>query len=411
MTTSPIVLAPRIRVGHPSRRHAGVGFWLVSSAFLVVMAFNTVPTPLWPLYQEVNGMSTLAITLAFAAYALGVLISLFLGGHISDWHGRRRILLPAIGIEIIAAIILLSSTALPALLIARFVGGLGVGLLTATATAFGLELYAHARPGRAVHFSDGVLTTANLGGLGAGPLVAGLLAAFVPGPLTTVYAVFLVLLVLAGIAIAIAPETVTREHRTYRPQRVVVPASSRPRYLLLGLGAFLSFTLFGLFTSVAPKILGASLGVTSPAVSGAVAAAVFAVAVVAQLALGRARPARQLTTGLILLALGFVLLLIAGLTSGLAVFVAGAVVGGAGAGALFKSVMVSARAMAEDGAKGEALAGMFLAAYLGMALPVIGLAVVADIAGLTIALMSLSAVVLVLIVVAGIGLIRTRRAA
>ncbi|WP_121159953.1 hypothetical protein [Micromonospora pisi] len=50
--------------------------------FLVVMAYSTVPTPPWSLYQERDGFSTLAITFAFAAYAAGVVISLFLAGHL-----------------------------------------------------------------------------------------------------------------------------------------------------------------------------------------------------------------------------------------------------------------------------------------------------------------------------------------
>jgi predicted MFS family arabinose efflux permease len=386
-----------------------VAFWLVAAAFLVVMAFNTVPTPLWPLYQQENGISTVSITLAFSAYALGVLISLFLGGHISDWRGRRRVLFPALVLEIIAAVLFLSSTALPAILVARLLGGLGVGLITATATAFCIELHAHFRPGRPAHLADGVTTTANLGGLGAGPVVSGVLAATVPRPLTTVYVVFLVLLVLAVVAVALAPETVQRHDRSYRPQRVVVPPSARARYLVLGLAGFLAFTLFGLFTSLAPKILGSTLGVSSPAITGLVTALVFAFAVVAQLLLGRAAPEHQLTWGLWSLAAGFVLLLISGMTGNLVIFLLGAAVGGVGAGLVFKGVMISARFLAAPQARGEALAGMFLASYLGMMIPAIGLAAAADTWSLEAGLSGLSTVVLVLIAVTGASLARTAR--
>ena len=36
------------------------------------------------------------ITIIFAAYALGVIASLFLVGHVSDWLGRRRMAVIAV---------------------------------------------------------------------------------------------------------------------------------------------------------------------------------------------------------------------------------------------------------------------------------------------------------------------------
>ena len=59
------------------------------------LAFTVVPTPLWAIYQRHDGYSTIAVTVAFAAYAVGVIVSLFLAGHLSDRLGRRRVLLPA----------------------------------------------------------------------------------------------------------------------------------------------------------------------------------------------------------------------------------------------------------------------------------------------------------------------------
>ena len=67
-----------------SRLSHGAGFWVVASAFLLVMAYATVPTPLYPLYQEADGFPVSVITLIFAAFAVGVVLSLFLLGHVSD---------------------------------------------------------------------------------------------------------------------------------------------------------------------------------------------------------------------------------------------------------------------------------------------------------------------------------------
>jgi predicted MFS family arabinose efflux permease len=76
------------------------GFWVVAFAFLVVMALGTVPSPLYGLYRARDHFSLFMVTVAFAVYAIGVIGALLLGGHLSDLYGRRRLLLPSVGIAI-----------------------------------------------------------------------------------------------------------------------------------------------------------------------------------------------------------------------------------------------------------------------------------------------------------------------
>jgi MFS family permease len=372
------------------------GFWIVATTFLVAMAFSTVPTPLWPLYQAADGFPTSMVTVAFSAYAVGVLISLFLAGHVSDWVGRRRVLLPGVLLEVLAAALFLAGHGLPLLIVARVICGLGIGLITATATAHLAELAPGTR--RAAH----VATAANLGGLGIGPLVSGVLAQYVDGPLTTVYVVFLVLLVVCAPAIALVPETVTATSRKYRPQRVSVPRPHRRRYAVTAAGAFTAFALFGLFTSLAPKILTASVGTTSAVLAGAVSCVVFLAGVLAQLWSGRLDLDRQLTFGVVGLVAGVAALLVAGVAGSLVLFVVAGAFAGAGAGLLFKGAMASAARMAEPTARGEAAAGIFLAGYVGLTVPVLGLGAAARWVSLTTGLTAFCLVILV--VLTGIGL-------
>jgi MFS family permease len=76
-------------VGH------GGGFWVVAAALAVSVAFSTLPTPLYGLYEQRDGFGPPTITVVFVAYALGVIASLYLVGHISDWVGRRRMIIAA----------------------------------------------------------------------------------------------------------------------------------------------------------------------------------------------------------------------------------------------------------------------------------------------------------------------------
>ena len=50
-----------------SRARHRRGFWVVVGSFIVLMAFTTLPTPLYPLYQQRDGFPTFVITLIFVA--------------------------------------------------------------------------------------------------------------------------------------------------------------------------------------------------------------------------------------------------------------------------------------------------------------------------------------------------------
>lgn len=109
----------------PARRY-GFGFWAVAAVFLTVIAFSTAPGPLYTLYRERDGFSALAVTIIYAAYAVGAVVGLVRAGHLSDSHGRRRVLVPALLLEIVAPVFLFWP-ALPGLIVARSPTGLGIG--------------------------------------------------------------------------------------------------------------------------------------------------------------------------------------------------------------------------------------------------------------------------------------------
>jgi MFS family permease len=194
----------------------GLGFWTVAFAFTTAMAFTTVPTPLWSLYAQRDHISSLTVTLVFAAYAVAVAHSLFLAGHLSDVYGRRRVLAPAIALNIIAGVVFVTWPAVPGLLLARVLSGMGIGAVTATATAWLTELHSAHRPNDGGGRFQAVAIAANLGGLGLGGLISGVLAQSAGGPLTTPFIVLLGALLLAEVGLRAAPET--RAARVPRPR-------------------------------------------------------------------------------------------------------------------------------------------------------------------------------------------------
>ncbi len=396
---------PRARRARPLVSH-GSGFLVVALAFATAMAFSTVPTPLYPLYQARDGLPTVAVTVVFAAYAVGVAASLYLVGHLSDRFGRRRVLVLGLVAELVAAVLFLLLDGLGGLVVARLVSGVGIGAVTATATAHLAELRAAARPGGPADTSA-VAGLANIGGLALGPLVGGLLAQAAPAPLTTPYVAFAVLLAAAVLAAALVPETVppAAPYR-YRPQRVAVPRAGRGTFVAAAAAAFAGFAVFGLFTSLTPSVLATVMHEESRLVAGLVSAAVFAAAAVAQLATGRLARRRQVALAVALTLTGLAVLAVSVGTASLPGFVASAVVAGAGVGILFRGALATAGALAAPGRRGEVLAGVFLVAYVGLAVPVLLLGLSLTVEPLRLMVVVFAAATALLVAAAAPGLAR-----
>jgi MFS family permease len=372
--------APAKSAGNPlvsAARAHHIGFWVTAAAFLVNMGFSAVPTPLYVLYQQRDHFSNLMITVVYAVYAVGVIGSLFLAGHLSDWTGRRHIFVPALVANVASAVIFIFAPGLAGLIVARIVSGISVGLTTATATSYLAELHARARPQATARRAEVVATASNLGGIGFGPLAAGLLAQFAPAPLRLPYIVFAAVLIVLAVAVTLSPETVRRPHPrpSYRPQRIAVPAHSRGTFFAATFAAVAAFAVYGVFNSLAPSFLAGTLHQSSHAVAGAVAFAAFAGGAVAQIVQARVPSLALLRRSVPTIVAGLGLLAGAMWASDLTMFIAGGVIAGAGAGMVFKGSLAVAASVAPEGSRAEVMAGFFLGAYVGLSIPVVGLGI------------------------------------
>src|SRR5262249_15762595 len=151
-------------------------------------ALSTAPSALYRLYAQRDGFSSFTITIVYGVYVVGVVISLILAGHVSDWYGRRPVLGTALVVAIVSAVVVMASKSLAGLVPGRLLTGIALGGGVATATAYlsDLDVDAAGKPTRRAGI---VATLANVGGLALGPLVAGLLASYAADPLTLPYVV------------------------------------------------------------------------------------------------------------------------------------------------------------------------------------------------------------------------------
>src|SRR5436190_11151762 len=242
------------------------GFVLVAYAFLVTMIGTTLPTPLYPLFEKRYSFGELTVTVVFAVYAFGVIAGLLAFGNLSDEIGRKPVLLLGLVFSAVSALLFLVAGSLMPIYAGRVVSGLSAGIFTGTATAALVDL----APGGRRRLASFVAVIVNLGGLGLGPLLAGLLADHGSSSLRLPFIVHLGLLAPAALGLFAVPETVQRRAFRFRFQRLRVPSEVRGVFIRGATAGFGSFAVAGVFGSVAPVILGQLLERTSHTIAGSI---------------------------------------------------------------------------------------------------------------------------------------------
>ncbi|GAA2422422.1 MFS transporter [Streptomyces mauvecolor] len=353
---------------------------LGGAVFVVCMVGTTLPTPLYGLYQDKFGFSELTVTVVYAVYAFGVIGVLLLAGNVSDAVGRRPVLLWGLGFAAASAVCYLCANGLGWLYAGRLLSGLSAGLFTGAATAYVMDLAPRGGAPRATF----VATAANMGGLGCGPLLAGVLAQYAPWPLYLPFAVHLALVAGSAAVLLSLPETVREPQplSSARTQRPGLPAEVRPVFVPAAIASFVGFALFGVFTSVAPAFLAQSLNVHNHAETGLIVALAFFASTAGQLAVGRVGLGRSLPLGCVGLLAGLALLAGALRWDLLPLMVLSALVGGCGQGLAFRGALSAVAEASPADRRAAVISTLFVVAYAGISVPVIGVGVLVNPLGL-----------------------------
>jgi predicted MFS family arabinose efflux permease len=384
-----------------SRRSASM---LVAAAFLVTMLGATLPTPLYPLYQQELGFGGLMVTVVFAMYAVGVLAALLVVGRLSDEVGRRAVLLPALGVAAASSLAFLVPHSLAALFVGRLLSGVSAGAFTGVATAMLIDLAPAEGRARA-----GLLAAVvNVLGLGLGPVVAGVLADYAPYPLVLPYLLHLALVALSAVALMVVPEPIERRQGPVRlrVQRLGVPEEVRSTFVRAAVAGFAGFAVLGFFTAVSPLFLGQVLHETRHLVTGLTVFALLGSATVGQVASARLSERASLLGGCLALAAGTAVVAVGLLTASLPVLLAGAVVAGLGQGASFRAGLQAVTGTAPADKRSEVSSTFFLVLYVAISIPVIGVGAGAGVFGLVPTAVAFAGIVALLAVGAFVSLLR-----
>ncbi len=380
----------------------GLSLAAASYVLAVVMMGTTMPTPLYPLYEERFGFGSATTTVLYAIYAAGVIASLVLFGTLSEVVGRRPLLVAGLVLSLGSAAVFFFAGDLWLLFVGRVLSGLAAGILTATGTVVVME---NAPDGKD-RLAASLATASNVGGLGLGMLLAGAVAEVAEQPLRAPFVVHAILLAAGVAALWWVRERGGRPDATRGLSLPRLRPEARPLFAAAAVGAVAGFAISGLFAALAPNFMGSVLGESSPAVMGVVTFLFFGASGFAQISLKRRSDRSLAQVGAVSLLVSMALLAAALVSASLPLLLASSILGGVGMGLLFMAGMRAVTGATPPEDRTQATTAYFLVAYLSISVPVIAAGTLTLAIGLTATGVVFSALLAVVSLVALVGVRR-----
>lgn len=366
---------------------------ITSLALFALLVSANLSTPLFPLLEQKLGTGSIGTSLAFSSYVLALIVGLLLFRRVADTVNRRTVLLVALATAAGATAALAFAPSLGWFCAARAAQGVAVACATGIGAA-SLRALLPSKPALV-----GRLTLlATSGGVAAGPVFGGLLSG-IGDPLVTPYLVVAaVIAVILPAIVMIAPHWACAQvppHRGLALADVPPPAiddrgdhlgpdpAAARAFRTAAATGFLSFTVFGFCLSLAPAHFASIAGTSAPVLIGLLAATTLGASALTQLVPLRGR--WRTPVGLGVLALALVGLAAAAPLDSLPLLITAGVLAGVGQGVAFQATFTAAIAAVAPERTGSTVSAIYTVTYLGSALPVIGLGVLAEHLGLPVA--------------------------
>jgi hypothetical protein len=346
--------------------------WSAAAMIATMFMASTLITPLYVLYQQAFGFSTIELTVIYSTYVVGNLFALLFLGRISDELGRRRVILGAIAVAGASSALFLFAAATTWLYWARMLSGVAIALASGAGTAWITELMNHTDKSRAAL----IATSANFIGLAIGSFVAGCLAQYAPSPLELPFIAYSVVLAIVAVLIGGTRETVPPRFSNLK--RLLAPRIGIPRAILRSfvtpaITGFATFSLIGFYAALVPSLLSERLHVENIALAGGIVSELFVISTVTMIVTRNLASNQAMLAGLTLLIPSLILLVTADIFASLPILIADTALIGIAAGLGYRGSLQVVNQIAPAEQRAEVTSSYFIACFIGNSVPVIGI--------------------------------------
>ncbi len=399
-TTCPVSVIPQGQL-KSDRLSQAASFYLLGSITVSFLAGSSAPTPLYPIYQAEWGLSPFAIAFVFGIYAVAVLAALLVAGRLSDYLGRRPVLIVATAVQAATMLLFAFADGLSALVAARVIQGLSTGAAIAAVGAGMLD----------IDKARGAVanSVAPASGTALGGVLAGLMVHYVPAPTHLVYAVLAAIFVAQVIGVVLMPESMPPRAgamASLRPQ-FSLPAATRQPTLVAAPVLIAVWALAGFYGSLGPSLVRSSFGLDSSLLGGVALFVLAGVAGIAVLLTQRLEPRTLMIYGATVLLAGVAIAVNSLSYQSATMFFLGTALAGSGFGTGFQGAIRTVVPLAAPHERAGVLSVIFVVSYLAMGVPaVIAGYLVARQGDLFVTAREFGAVIMVLAALALVGTLR-----
>src|SRR3954451_8251718 len=340
-------------------------FWAAAAFAFLAFASGAAASPLYRVYENEFRFSPTTLTVLFVVYIVVPLGTLLSFGSVSDYTGRRIVLLVGLALGAAGCGLFLVAPGVGLLFAARALQGVAVGLISGAASAALFDL----RPdgGAAALVSSAAPT----GGQALGAIGASVLAQYAPAPTHLVWWLLLGAFIIGIPAVLAMPEPGRARPGAVASMspRVSVPREARGAFAEVAPGLVAVWALGGFYLSLGPSLAAQLLHLENLLWGGVLIFLLSGLGAAASVALHRSDPRTVMLGGCLALVAGALVTFAAIETTTAAVLLVGTAVAGLGFGPAFMGAYRSVVALAPSEDRASLITAVYIVSYLATGIP------------------------------------------
>src|SRR3954449_5501688 len=352
----------------PSRRvtlSRRASFWAAAAFAFLAFATSAAASPLYRVYEHEFSFAPTTLTLLFTVYIVVLLGTLLLFGSVSEYTGRRIVMLAGLAVGAAGCGLFLIANGVGLLFAARALQGVAVGLISGAASAALFDL----RPSGGA--ASVVSSAAPTGGQALGAIGASVLAQYAPAPAHLVWWLLLGTFMTGVVAVLAMPEPGTARPgvvSSLRPH-VSVPQAARGAFATAVPALIGIWGLGGFYLSLGPSLAAELLHSTNLLWGGLLIFLLTGLGAAASALLARRNSSAVMLGGCLVLIVG-ALMTFASIESGTsAILFVGTAIAGLGFGPAFMGAYLPPVAAAASDDRTGLITAIYIVSYLATGSP------------------------------------------